>query len=55
MAMTMLVGAGTANAEESVVGGAEVRARGGRVVIIPLTVGHSTTSTLEKVRGRIED
>ena len=38
--------------EESVVGGAEVRARGGRVVIIPLSVGHSTTSTLEKVRGR---
>jgi rfaE bifunctional protein nucleotidyltransferase chain/domain len=35
----------------SVVGAAEVAARGGRVVIIPVTPGHSTTSTIEKLRG----
>jgi D-beta-D-heptose 7-phosphate kinase/D-beta-D-heptose 1-phosphate adenosyltransferase len=35
----------------SVVGAAEVTARGGRVVIIPVTPGHSTTSTIEKLRG----
>jgi D-beta-D-heptose 7-phosphate kinase/D-beta-D-heptose 1-phosphate adenosyltransferase len=35
----------------SVVGAAEVVARGGRVVIIPVTPGHSTTSTIEKLRG----
>ena len=35
----------------SVVGAAEVTARGGRVVIIPITAGHSTTSTIEKLRG----
>lgn len=34
----------------SIVGAAEVRARGGRVVIIPLTVGHSTTSTIQRLR-----
>jgi D-beta-D-heptose 7-phosphate kinase/D-beta-D-heptose 1-phosphate adenosyltransferase len=36
---------------ESVVGAAEVRARGGDVVIIPLTPGHSTTSIIEKLRA----
>jgi D-beta-D-heptose 7-phosphate kinase/D-beta-D-heptose 1-phosphate adenosyltransferase len=36
----------------SVVGADIVRARGGEVVIIPLTPGHSTTSTLERIRGR---
>jgi D-beta-D-heptose 7-phosphate kinase/D-beta-D-heptose 1-phosphate adenosyltransferase len=35
----------------SVVGSADVTARGGRVVIIPVTPGHSTTSTMEKLRG----
>jgi D-beta-D-heptose 7-phosphate kinase/D-beta-D-heptose 1-phosphate adenosyltransferase len=35
------------------VGGArEVRARGGDVVIIPLTPGHSTTSTIDRLRAR---
>jgi len=29
-----------------------VRARGGNVVIIPLTPGHSTTSTIDRLRGR---
>lgn len=37
---------------ETVVGANEVRARGGEVVIIPLTPGHSTTSTIERLRGR---
>ncbi len=37
---------------ESVVGAADVTARGGRVVIIPITPGHSTTSTVEKLRGQ---
>jgi rfaE bifunctional protein nucleotidyltransferase chain/domain len=35
----------------SVVGAPDVTARGGRVVIIPVTPGHSTTSTIEKLRG----
>ncbi len=34
-----------------VAGGDIVRARGGRVVIIPLTPGQSTTSIVEKLRG----
>jgi D-beta-D-heptose 7-phosphate kinase/D-beta-D-heptose 1-phosphate adenosyltransferase len=36
---------------DTVVGGAEVQSWGGRVVIIPLTPGHSTTSTIERLRG----
>jgi rfaE bifunctional protein nucleotidyltransferase chain/domain len=39
-------------APDTVVGATEVRARGGEVVIIPLTPGHSTTSTIERLRGR---
>jgi rfaE bifunctional protein nucleotidyltransferase chain/domain len=39
-------------AADSVVGASEVRGWGGRVVIIPLTPGHSTTSTIERLRGR---
>jgi D-beta-D-heptose 7-phosphate kinase/D-beta-D-heptose 1-phosphate adenosyltransferase len=35
----------------TVVGATDVTARGGRVVIIPVTPGHSTTSTIEKLRG----
>jgi D-beta-D-heptose 7-phosphate kinase/D-beta-D-heptose 1-phosphate adenosyltransferase len=38
-------------APASVVGAAEVTARGGRVEIIPVTPGHSTTSTIERLRG----
>lgn len=38
-------------AAANVVGAADVTARGGRVVIIPITPGHSTTSTIEKLRG----
>jgi D-beta-D-heptose 7-phosphate kinase/D-beta-D-heptose 1-phosphate adenosyltransferase len=35
---------------DSVVGGDDVRARGGKVVIVPLTPGQSTTSIIEKLR-----
>ena len=35
---------------DTVVGATEVRARGGEVVIIPLTPGQSTTSIIEKLR-----
>jgi rfaE bifunctional protein nucleotidyltransferase chain/domain len=38
--------------EATVVGAREVRARGGDVVIVPLTPGQSTTSIIEKLRGR---
>ncbi len=38
-------------APESVVGGEVVRARGGRVVIIPLTAGQSTTSIIQRLRA----
>ena len=37
--------------EASIVGAPEVRANGGDVVVIPLTPGHSTTSTIERLRG----
>lgn len=37
--------------EASVVGAQEVRALGGRVVIVPLTPGHSTSAIVEKLRG----
>ena len=37
---------------ETVVGAREVRARGGEVVIVPLTPGQSTTSIIEKLRAR---
>ena len=39
----------------SVVGAAETRARGGEVVIIPLTPGHSTTATIAKLRSGAPD
>ena len=38
-------------AASDVAGAETVRARGGRVVIIPLTAGHSTTATLAKLRA----
>ena len=37
--------------EQTIVGAREVRARGGSVVVIPLTPGQSTTSIIEKLRG----
>ena len=36
----------------TIVGAREVAARGGEVVVIPLTPGQSTTSIVEKLRGR---
>ena len=36
---------------DTVVGGAEVRAAGGRVVIVPLTPGQSTTSIIRKLQS----
>ena len=38
-------------APETIVGADIVTARGGRVLVVPLVVGHSTTSTVEKLRG----
>ena len=38
-------------APDAVVGADVVRARGGRVVIIPLTAGQSTTSIVERLRA----
>lgn len=38
--------------EETIVGAREVKARGGRVVIVPLVEGHSTTDIVETIRGR---
>jgi D-glycero-beta-D-manno-heptose 1-phosphate adenylyltransferase len=35
---------------DSIVGAREVRARGGQVVVIPLTAGQSTTSIIERLR-----
>ena len=35
---------------DTVVGAAETRARGGEVVIIPLSPGHSTSATIAKLR-----
>lgn len=40
---------------ESVVGAREVMARGGEVVIIPLTEGQSTTAIVERLRARESD
>lgn len=37
---------------ESVAGAPDVIAKGGEVVIVPLTRGHSTTATVERLRGR---
>lgn len=36
--------------EATIVGAAEVRARGGSVVVVPLTPGQSTTSIIERLR-----
>lgn len=38
--------------EETIVGAPEVRARGGDVVVIPLTPGQSTTGIIAKLRGQ---
>jgi len=38
-------------AEASIVGAREVTQWGGRVAVVPLTPGHSTTSTIQRLRG----
>lgn len=38
-------------APDTIVGADEVRARGGSVVVVPLTPGQSTTSIIERLRG----
>ncbi len=38
--------------EATIVGASEVRAGGGRVVIVPITPGHSTTSTIARLRDQ---
>ena len=38
-------------AEDTIVGAPEVKEWGGRVAVIPLTAGQSTTSIVEKLRG----
>jgi D-beta-D-heptose 7-phosphate kinase/D-beta-D-heptose 1-phosphate adenosyltransferase len=38
-------------APETIVGADLVRARGGRVIVVPLQAGQSTTSIIEKLRG----
>lgn len=38
--------------EATIVGASEVRARGGRVVVVPLTPGQSTTSIVDQLRSR---
>jgi D-beta-D-heptose 7-phosphate kinase/D-beta-D-heptose 1-phosphate adenosyltransferase len=40
---------------ETVVGADVVRARGGRVVIVPLTPGHSTTATIARMRDAMPE
>jgi rfaE bifunctional protein nucleotidyltransferase chain/domain len=37
--------------EATIVGAPEVLAQGGEVVVVPLTPGHSTTATIERLRG----
>jgi D-beta-D-heptose 7-phosphate kinase/D-beta-D-heptose 1-phosphate adenosyltransferase len=37
--------------EATIVGATELREWGGEVVVVPLTPGHSTTSTIERLRG----
>lgn len=37
--------------EETIVGAADVRRRGGDVVVVPLTAGQSTTTIIRKLRG----
>ena len=37
--------------EATIVGANDVRSWGGEIAVIPLTPGHSTTSTIERLRG----
>ncbi|HMB53959.1 MAG TPA: bifunctional heptose 7-phosphate kinase/heptose 1-phosphate adenyltransferase, partial [Thermoanaerobaculia bacterium] len=42
---------GTDYREDEVAGGAFVKANGGRVELLPLLPGHSTTATVGRLRG----
>ena len=44
-----IVAKGGDYSESTIVGAAEVKSWGGRVVIVPLTPGHSTTSIIERL------
>ncbi|MEP7344409.1 MAG: D-glycero-beta-D-manno-heptose 1-phosphate adenylyltransferase [Gemmatimonadaceae bacterium] len=41
--------------ESTIVGADDVRRRGGRVVVIPLTPGHSTTFTVKRMQGAVSN
>lgn len=47
-----IVAKGGDYSEETIVGAREVKSWGGRVVVIPLTPGHSTTSIIEKLSAK---
>jgi len=38
--------------EETIVGASEVKGWGGRVVVVPITAGHSTTAIIKKLSER---
>lgn len=38
--------------EDTIVGASDVRSLGGRVVVVPITPGHSTTSTIARLRDK---
>ena len=40
--------------EATIVGAPDVRARGGDVLVVPLTPGHSTTATIARLRDRVD-
>ncbi len=40
--------------EATIVGAPIVRARGGEVLVVPLTPGHSTTATIARLRDRVD-
>lgn len=42
-------------AADQIVGAADVLARGGSVVVVPLRTGHSTTAIIEKLRAHAPD
>ena len=47
-----IVAKGGDYSEETIVGAREVKSWGGRVVVVPLTPGHSTTSIIEKLSAK---
>jgi D-beta-D-heptose 7-phosphate kinase / D-beta-D-heptose 1-phosphate adenosyltransferase len=46
---------GSDYAEADVVGGEHVKANGGRVELLPLLAGHSTTGTVKRVKATLEE